>query len=39
MTSAWEAEPDRFKRTVLGRTGLQVGRLGVAARFGIPELR
>jgi len=36
MTSAWEAEPDRFKRTVLGRTGLQVGRLGVAASYGVP---
>jgi len=36
MTSMWEAAPDRFKCTVLGRTGLQVGRLGVAASYGVP---
>jgi len=36
MTSVWEAAPDRFQRTVLGRTGLQVGRLGVAASYGVP---
>ena len=36
MESVWKAAPDRFKRTVLGRTGLQIGRLGVAASYGVP---
>ena len=36
MTSLWEAAPDSFKHTVLGRTGLKVGRLGVAAGYGVP---
>ena len=25
-----------FKRALLGRTGLEVGRLGVAASYGVP---
>jgi aryl-alcohol dehydrogenase-like predicted oxidoreductase len=36
MASVWEAAPGSFKRTTLGRTGLGVGRLGVAASYGVP---
>jgi len=36
MTSVWEAAPESFKQTTLGRTGLQVGRLGVASSYGVP---
>jgi aryl-alcohol dehydrogenase-like predicted oxidoreductase len=28
--------PESFERTVLGRTGLEVGRLGVASSYGVP---
>jgi len=31
-----EQLPSSFERTVLGATGLQVGRLGVAASYGVP---
>jgi aryl-alcohol dehydrogenase-like predicted oxidoreductase len=31
-----DSEPRSFERTVLGRTGLAVGRLGVAASYGVP---
>ena len=31
-----ELAPDKFERKILGRTGLQVGRLGIASSYGVP---
>ncbi len=31
-----EAEPGSFERRVLGRTGLEVGRLGISSSYGVP---
>ena len=31
-----ETQPDRFERRTLGRTGLEVGRLGISSSYGVP---
>jgi len=36
MASGRNTTSDGFKRSLLGRTGLQVGRLGVSAGYGVP---
>jgi len=36
MASVGDAGSGSFKRALLGRTGLEVGRLGVAAGYGVP---
>ena len=36
MTGMSATPPANFERTMLGRTGLEVGRLGVAAGYGVP---
>ena len=36
MASANRTAPESFQRGRLGRTGLEVGRLGVAASYGVP---
>ena len=36
MTTAFDTSQGNFTRRLLGRTGLEVGRLGVAAGYGVP---
>lgn len=36
MINPMQDQPRTFERTVLGRTGLEVGRLGVGSSFGAP---
>jgi len=36
MATAFETWQGSFTRRILGRTGLEVGRLGVAASYGVP---
>ena len=36
MSTVEHAPRGSFKRALLGRTGLEVGRLGVAASYGVP---
>ncbi len=31
-----ETQSTTFERTVLGRTGLEVGRLGISSSYGVP---
>ena len=31
-----EAQSGSFERRVLGRTGLEVGRLGISSSYGVP---